>query len=146
MYDINNVTDASDNDTEAQANLRKTIRETLEGMSDSGTILAHALGAASGCWDDLNQAGVFRVDLMHVIWEETLSRLNQPPLDDTDNIGIYGEGLDAWITYSVDYHTCGGYGPESGYHHEPGCGEIPMLQLKDIKGIEEWFERVKGDL
>ena len=139
MYDINNVTDASANDTEAQANLRKTIRETLEGMSDSGTILAHALGAASGCWDDLNQAGVFRVDLMHVIWEETLSRLNQPPLD-TDNIGIYGEGLDAWLVYDVGYHTCGGYGPESGYRHEPGCGYEPIIQMKNIKGIEEWME------
>ena len=142
MYDINNVTDASDNDTEAQAAFRKDIRDTLEGMSDSGAILAHALGAASGCWENLDKAGVFRLDLMHVIFEETSKRLwftSNPNKTDVEKFSIYGDGLDAWLVYDVGYHTCGGYGPESGYVHEPGCGQEPVIQMKDIQGIHEWI-------
>ena len=39
-----------------------------------------------------------------------------------------------WLTYEVGEHTCGGYGPESGYMHEPGCGYEPLLRLDDLTG------------
>ena len=39
-----------------------------------------------------------------------------------------------WLTYEVGEHTCGGYGPESGYTHEPGCGYEPLLRLDDLTG------------
>ena len=65
-------------DTEAQAALRKNIRETLASTADSSTVISYALGAASACWDGLDQAGVFRTDLMEVVLDETIRRLNQP--------------------------------------------------------------------
>lgn len=136
-------------DTEAQASLRKNIRETLESTDDPSVVLGYAFGAASACWDDLSQAGTFRTDLMEVIFEETSKRLgfatvidtNIEPTDD-GKTRIYGEGLDAWIVYELGYHTCGGYGPESGYMHELGCGLEPLIQMKNIKGIEEWLDGV----
>ena len=129
-------------DTEAQASLRKTIRETLESTDDPNVVLGCAFGAASACWDDLYKAGTFRTDLMEVIFDETSKRLgfNNIELTDDGKTSIYGEGLDAWIVYELGYHTCGGYGPESGYVHEPGCGYEPIIQMKNIKGIEEWME------
>ena len=56
-----------------------------------------------------------------------------------ERFSIYGDGLDAWIVCDVGYHTCGGYGPESGYMHEPGCGQEPIIQMKDIQGLQEWM-------
>ena len=41
------------------------------------------------------------------------------------SFSIYGAGLDAWLVYNVGYHTCGGYGPESGYMHEPDVDKSP---------------------
>ena len=130
-------------DTEAQAGLRKNIRETLESTDDPNVVLGYAFGAASACWDDLSQAGNFRTDLMEVIFDETSKRLGFTKADTNDNeskVSIYGDGLDAWLVYNVGYHTCGGYGPESGYTHEPGCGQEPMFQMKDIQGLQEWME------
>ena len=129
-------------DTEAQAGLRKTIRETLESTDDPSVVLRYAFGAASACWDNLSQAGTFRTDLMEVIFDETSKRLgftSDPNKTAVEKFSIYGDGLDAWIVYDVGYHTCGGYGPESGYVHEPGCGLEPLIQMKHIKGIEEWM-------
>ena len=40
-----------------------------------------------------------------------------------------------WLVYDVGYHTCGGYGPESGYVHEPGCGAEPMCEVADIPDL-----------
>lgn len=56
-----------------------------------------------------------------------------------EKFSIYGDGLDAWLVYDVGYHTCGGYGPESNYMHEPGCGLEPVIQMKDIQGLQEWM-------
>ena len=39
-----------------------------------------------------------------------------------------------WLVYDVGEHTCGGYGPESGYAHEPGCGFEPVLRLDKLEG------------
>ena len=130
-------------DTEAQASLRKTIRETLESTDDPNVVLGYAFGAASVCWDGLAKAGNFRTDLMEVIFDETSKRLgftSDPNKADVEKFSIYGDGLDAWLVYDVGYHTCGGYGEASGYTHEPGCGQEPVIQMKDIKGIEEWME------
>ena len=135
-------------DTEEQANLRKRLKELLETETAPNKILNFALGAASACWDDLGQAGVFRTDLMEVIMEETSKRLGFTKADTNDNedkISIYGAGLDAWLVYNVGYHTCGGYGPESGYMHEPGCGQEPFIQMKDIQGLDEWISNYLDD-
>lgn len=129
-------------DTEAQASLRKTIRETLESTDDPNVVLGYAFGAASACWDDLSKAGTFRTDLMEVIFDETSKRLgftSDPNETDVEKFSIYGDGLDAWIVYDIGYHTCGGYGPESGYVHEPGCGLEPVVQMKNIQGLQEWM-------
>ena len=40
-----------------------------------------------------------------------------------------------WLVYDVGYHTCGGYGPESGYVHEPGCGAEPICKVADIPDL-----------
>ena len=98
-------------------------------------------GAASACWDDLAKAGTFRTDLMEVIFEETSKSLGftSDPNISSENFSIYGDGLDAWIVYSLGYHTCGGYGEASGYQHEPGCGQEPVIQMKDIQGLQEWM-------
>ena len=40
-----------------------------------------------------------------------------------------------WLVYDVGYHTCGGYGPESWYAHEPGCGAEPMCEVADIPDL-----------
>ena len=131
-------------DTEAQAELRKMFRELLESTTAPNTILSYALGAASACWNDLGKAGEFRTDLIEVIMEETSKSLGFNIIEPTDDgkTSIYGEGLDAWIVYDLGYHTCGGYGPESGYMHEPGCGLEPLIQMKNIQGIQEWLERL----
>lgn len=42
-----------------------------------------------------------------------------------------------WLVYEVGEHTCGGYGPESGYMHEPGCGYEPVLKLSELHGWPE---------
>ena len=42
-----------------------------------------------------------------------------------------------WLVYDVGEHTCGGYGPESGYVHEPGCGFEPVLRLDKLQGWPE---------
>ena len=126
-------------DTEA---IRNDFKNVLASETDPNVILAVAMGAASACWDDLNQAGLFRTDLMEVILDETSKRLGFTKADTNDNeskVSIYGDGLDAWLVYHVGYHTCGGYGPGSGYAHEPGCGEEPVIQMKDIQGIHEWI-------
>ena len=39
-----------------------------------------------------------------------------------------------WLVYDVGEHTCGGYGPESGYMHEPGCGYEPLFRLDELTG------------
>ena len=135
-------------DTEEQADLRKRLKVLLETVTAPNRILTFALGAASACWGDINNAGVFRMDLMEVIIEETSKRLGFTKPDTNDNedkISIYGAGLDAWLVYNVGYHTCGGYGPESGYMHEPGCGQEPVIQMKDIQGLDEWISNYLDD-
>ena len=42
--------------------------------------------------------------------------------------------MSGWLVYEVGEHTCGGYGPESGYIHEPGCGYEPLIQLDKLEG------------
>ena len=132
-------------DTEA---IRNDFKNILASETDPKIILAVAMGAASACWDDLNQAGLFRTDLMEVILDETSKRLGFTKADTNDNeskVSIYGDGLDAWLVYNVGYHTCGGYGPESGYMHELGCGQEPFIQMKAIQGLDEWISNYLDD-
>ena len=42
--------------------------------------------------------------------------------------------MSGWLVYEVGEHTCGGYGPESGYMHEPGCGYEPIVDLSKMEG------------
>ena len=42
--------------------------------------------------------------------------------------------MNGWLVYDVGEHTCGGYGPESNYMHEPGCGYEPVLRLDKLQG------------
>ena len=42
--------------------------------------------------------------------------------------------MSGWLVFEVGEHTCGGYGPESGYAHEPGCGYEPVLRLSALPG------------
>lgn len=39
-----------------------------------------------------------------------------------------------WLVYEVGEHTCGGYGPESGWVHEPGCGYEGIVRLDTLPG------------
>lgn len=131
-------------DTPEQANVRKGFKELLESEHNPNpnAILSYALGAASACWNDLGNAGEFRTDLIEVIMEETSKRLgftSDHNKTAVEKFSIYGDGLEAWIVYDVGYHTCGGYGPESGYMHEPGCGYEPVVQMKNIQGLQEWM-------
>lgn len=128
-------------DTQEQENVRKRFKEFLESEHNPNTILGYALGAASACWNDLDKAGEFRTDLIEVIMEETSKSLGFNNVEPTDDgkTRIYGEGLDAWVVYDLGYHTCGGYGEASGYTHEPGCGLEPLIQMKNIQGLEEWM-------
>ena len=43
-----------------------------------------------------------------------------------------------WLVYDVGYHTCGGYGPESGYAHEPGCGATPSQRRTSSTRWAQW--------
>ena len=52
---------------------------------------------------------------------------------DDDKLSI----MSGWLVYDVGEHTCGGYGPESGYVHEPGCGFEPVLRLDKLQGWPE---------
>ena len=51
----------------------------------------------------------------------------------TDKLSI----MAGWLVYEAGEHTCGGYGPESGYMHEPGCGYEPVLKLSELHGWPE---------
>ena len=53
--------------------------------------------------------------------------------DDDDKLSI----MSGWLVYDMGEHTCGGYGPESGYAHEPGCGFEPVLRLDELQGWPE---------
>ena len=46
-----------------------------------------------------------------------------------------------WLVVDVGEHTCGGYGPESGYIHEASCGLHPLIQLDCLPG---WPGEVKS--
>ena len=50
--------------------------------------------------------------------------------DDQKKLSI----MNGWLVYDVGEHTCGGYGPESNYMHEPGCGYEPVLRLDKLQG------------
>lgn len=43
--------------------------------------------------------------------------------------------MHGWLVYEVDEHTCGGYGPESGYMHEPGCGFEPIMTVEALDAV-----------
>ena len=43
--------------------------------------------------------------------------------------------MSGWLVYDVGEHTCGGYGPESGYAHEPTCGYEPMIKVDEIPAL-----------
>lgn len=51
-------------------------------------------------------------------------------MTDPDRLSI----MDDWLVWDAGEHTCGGYGPESGYAHEPGCGYEPILDLSKMEG------------
>ena len=61
--------------------------------------------------------------------ERLTAKLNALEADD-DKLSI----MFGWLVYDVGEHTCGGYGPESGYVHEPGCGFEPVLRLDKLQG------------
>ena len=43
--------------------------------------------------------------------------------------------MSGWLVYDVGEHTCGGYGPESSYAHEPGCGFEPMIPVSELPAL-----------
>lgn len=51
-------------------------------------------------------------------------------MTDPDRLSI----MDDWLVWDAGEHTCGGYSPESGYAHEPGCGYEPILDLSRMEG------------
>ena len=61
--------------------------------------------------------------------ERLTAKLDAIEADD-DKLSI----MFGWLVYDVGEHTCGGYGPESGYAHEPGCGFEPVLRLDKLEG------------
>ena len=61
--------------------------------------------------------------------ERLAAKLDAIEADD-DKLSI----MSGWLVYDVGEHTCGGYGPESGYAHEPGCGFEPVLRLDKLEG------------
>ena len=61
--------------------------------------------------------------------ERLTAKLDAIEADD-DKLSI----MFGWLVYDVGEHTCGGYGPESGYAHEPGCGFDPVLRLDKLEG------------
>ena len=61
--------------------------------------------------------------------ERMAAKLDAIEADD-DKLSI----MFGWLVYDVGEHTCGGYGPESGYAHEPGCGFEPVLRLDKLEG------------
>lgn len=44
------------------------------------------------------------------------------------------EIMNGWLVAAVGSHTCGGGTIESGYHHEPGCGYEPLVNLAELRG------------
>ena len=40
-----------------------------------------------------------------------------------------------WLVENVGEHTCGGYGPESNYLHEPTCGFEPIMTVEDLAAL-----------
>lgn len=51
-------------------------------------------------------------------------------MQSTDGLSI----MFGMLVHEVGEHTCGGYGPESNYIHEPGCGFEPILDLSKMEG------------
>lgn len=43
--------------------------------------------------------------------------------------------VSGWLVYDVGHHTCGGYGPGSGYVHEPGCGLEGIVEVAALPAL-----------
>lgn len=55
-------------------------------------------------------------------------------MTDLDLTTVPAEEVRKGDELEVGEHTCGGYGPESNYMHEPGCGFEPILDLSKMEG------------
>ena len=111
---------------------------------------AMCVGANEMAWDEwttaiseaadalLDEADALRAELAHMTEARDNARAEVKRLTaKLDAIEADGDKLSimfGWLVYDVGEHTCGGYGPESGYAHEPGCGFEPVLRLDKLEG------------
>jgi hypothetical protein len=42
------------------------------------------------------------------------------------------EIVNGWLVENVNHHTCGAGTAESGYAHEPGCGQEPIAKVEQL--------------
>ena len=100
-----------------------------------GKFIAAAVNALPALLDD---ADALRAELAHMTEARNNARAEVKRLTaKLDAIEADGDKLSimlGWLVYDVGEHTCGGYGPESGYAHEPGCGFEPVLRLDKLEG------------
>ena len=117
-----------------------TETETVEVMwgLDDAVLMAGALNALPELLDAAAERDVLADRLAHMTEARDNARAEVKRLTaKLDAIEADGDKLSimfGWLVYDVGEHTCGGYGPESGYAHEPGCGFEPVLRLDKLEG------------
>ena len=96
---------------------------------DAAFIVAASPAVVRGLLDRLTHMTEAR-DNARAEVERLTAKLDAIEADDDNKLSI----MFGWLVYDVGAHTCGGYGPESGYAHEPGCGLEPVLRLDRLEG------------
>ena len=127
------------------AELRRLYSEWQETVNPygfrlmpSGEYYALAAAAVNAIPALLDDADALRAELAHMTEARNNARAEVKRLTaKLDAIEADGDKLSimfGWLVHDVGEHTCGGYGPESGYAHEPGCGFEPVLRLDKLEG------------
>lgn len=74
------------------------------------------------------------------------ARSPEPTTGDVKACCDFAEAIDGrWLVEVHDHHTCGtGEGGHYGAH-EPGCGTVPLLDLRGLEGWAEHEREVKAE-
>ena len=110
-----------------------TIQILAQGLNDALRSLAGLASKATGgglLYDDPEMHAEI---IGAAIAERDRLAKQVEAMSSSDKLSI----MFGWLVYEVGEHTCCGYGPESGYLHEPGCGYEPVLKLSELHGWPE---------
>ena len=125
---------------DAAARPAETVAETVEARHETPDVAelrrlyeaAMCVGANEMAWDEWTTAISEAADALLDAAAERDALAAKVHAFETDDQKL--SIMNGWLVYDVGEHTCGGYGPESGYAHEPGCGFEPVLRLDKLQG------------